>query len=271
MINENLCICIQEGDTDLLPVLWGKVRHLCFMLCGRYYTRYSDKFAACGVELSDLRQECYIAFLKAVDAFKPDGKSLFTSYLNYPIKNSAAELLGIRNIERVNRKPLDNAESLEKPFESSENDALTLGDTLSDEQALQPYENILDRIEDKETRAVLSRALGQLSEVQRQVITMYYFDDMSLNDIGVQLGVSGERARQIRQKALKCLRYMPEVVMLRKGQHIERSLHHFTNTSSPDYIRAQRKVSEIIARGEYLSYGQKQAIIYECMVRSEFT
>ena len=72
MTNEQLVIFIQQDSTELLPILWERVKRLCFMLCGRYYSKYRERFAACGVELCDLRQECYAAFLAAVRSYKAD-------------------------------------------------------------------------------------------------------------------------------------------------------------------------------------------------------
>ena len=264
MTNEQLCVLIQQGGKELIPILWERVKRLCFMLCGQYYSKYRERFAACGVELCDLRQECYAAFLAAVRSYKADGGAQFASYLGYPIRKAAAELLGIHNADRVNRRPLDNAVSLDKPIEAADNDNMTLEDVIPDTESEEPFEQVIDRIEDEETHAVLSAAVGQLDEVQRAVIVGYYFGGKTLKEIGESLGCPPNRVWKIRSTALKRLRYMPEVVMLRKSQHIERSLHR-TDTCSPEYITAQRKVSEIIARGEYLSYGQKQAIMYECM------
>lgn len=79
MTNEQLANLIQQDSTELLPVLWGRVKHLVFMLCGRYYAKYAARFAACGVELCDLRQECYAAFLEAVRAYREDKGLQFSS------------------------------------------------------------------------------------------------------------------------------------------------------------------------------------------------
>ena len=142
MTNEQLCTFIQQDNTELLPILWGRVKDLCFMLCGRYYSKYAARFVACGVELCDLRQECYSAFLDAVRAYKPDNDLLFSSYLAYPIRNTAAEMLGIRNKDRVNRNPLDNAVSLDKPIEASDNDNMTLADVIPDTASSAGFDKI---------------------------------------------------------------------------------------------------------------------------------
>lgn len=104
MTNEQLAEFIQQGEAeDLKPVLYDRIKHLMYKLMGQYYGKYTERFTACGVELSDLRSECYPAFLKAVDGFKPVAKYKFTSYLDYHIKNAVHGILGIRNADKLNK------------------------------------------------------------------------------------------------------------------------------------------------------------------------
>lgn len=264
MTNEMLAAYINQGSSELIPILWNNTKHLCFKICGQYYTQYAARFNACGVELSDLRQESYGAFLKAIKAYKADNDAKFSSYLSYPLKNAAAKLLGVDNAERINHKPLDNAVSLDAPIESADNEGLCLGDTLPDEQSTEPFESVLDSIEDEDTRRVLTAAIKQLTEVQQRVIIQHYFKNMTLKDIGAELGFSAERARQIKENALKKLRYMPEVVFLRREQRIEKRFHN-RKPCTNDYYYLQKRVNAILRNGgDLLSYGKKQAIILEC-------
>lgn len=128
MTNEQLCIYIQQDSPELLPVLWDRVKHLCFLICGRYYSQHTGRFNACGIELCDYRQECYHSFLQAVKSFNPDKGVQFTSFPDYPIRNKGAELLGIRNPSGLNHEPLSNAVSLDTPTENADNEGLCLGD-----------------------------------------------------------------------------------------------------------------------------------------------
>lgn len=266
MTNEQLCIFIQQDSTELLPILWGRVKDLCFLLCGRYYAKYTARFAACGVELCDLRQECYAAFLQAVRSFKEDKGMKFSSYLDFPIRNTAAELLGIRNPERINHKPLDNATSLDKPIEAADNDnMMTLADVIPDKDSGEPFEQVLDNIENTETRAAIDKALHKLPEIQRQVITLYYFENTTLDEIGRRLELSGERIRQIRNHALKSLRQDTELLIFRKGQRIERELHRKVRQNSLEYIERQKRINMILRTGEYFTESQRQRIISRCI------
>lgn len=269
MTNEQLAGFILQGEAnDLTYVLWERVKHLMFKICGQYYGRYSERFAACGVELSDLRQECYPAFLVALRSFKPAEDNSFASYLKYPIKNACARLLGIRNKDRQNKQPLDNCTSLDVPLNSEEDAEITLVAAIRDETAEQAFENALNSIQDEQTREVLTKALSRLTKPLRDVIMLYYFEGMTQEAIAEQAGVSGECIRQRKNQALRKLRAMPDVQMLREEQRIEKTLHFSSRDNSPAYYQAQEKIARILKRGDYLSYGKKQAIMYDCLVRA---
>lgn len=67
-----------------------------------------------------------------------------------------------------------------------------------------------ESIEDEVTRQqevdVLARSLQGLTEQERLVITLYYYEDLKLHEIAMALGVSESRVSQIRTKALGKLR-----------------------------------------------------------------
>ena len=267
LTNEQLAEFIQQGGADdLKPVLYDRIKHLMYKLMGQYYGKYTERFTACGVELADLRSECYPAFLKAVDGFKPAAKHKFTSYLDYHIKNAVHGILGIRNADKLNKKPLDNCTSLDKEIETTDG-IIALANIIPDETAEQEFENALDSIQDEQTREVLSKALERLDKPLRDVIVLYYFEEMTLEAISNKESVSSERIRQRKAKAIRKLRYMPDVRMLREEQRIERHLHFRSWDNSTAYYKAQEEIAKILKRGDYLSYGKRQAIIYDCRTK----
>jgi len=84
-------------------------------------------------------------------------------------------------------------------FNGSEN--LTYGDTLADrgEGPGKIYENL-------ETRQVLASAISSMSEREKVVLTLYYYEGLTLADIGDVLGVTESRVCQIHTKAVLQLR-----------------------------------------------------------------
>jgi RNA polymerase sigma factor for flagellar operon FliA len=81
-------------------------------------------------------------------------------------------------------------------------ESLSLLDTLADMAAADPASGL----EGNETRAMLSAAINGLSEREKVVITLYYFEGLTLAEIGDVLGVTESRVCQIHTKAVGQLR-----------------------------------------------------------------
>jgi RNA polymerase sigma factor for flagellar operon FliA len=62
------------------------------------------------------------------------------------------------------------------------------------------------RLEEKELREVLAITIETLSDKEKQVVSMYYYDELTLKEIGMVLGVTESRISQIHSKALLTLR-----------------------------------------------------------------
>lgn len=62
------------------------------------------------------------------------------------------------------------------------------------------------RVEDVEVKRVLAEAIDQLPERERLVISLYYYEGLTLKEIGEVLGVSESRISQIHTKAIVRLR-----------------------------------------------------------------
>ena len=96
--------------------------------------------------------------------------------------------------------------SLDTPTGEDEDGTLQL--LLEDLQAPQPYEELVRR----EMKATLDYLLGTLNDRQQQVLRLHYgMEDgicYSLDQIGKQLGISKERARQIERQALEKLQVL---------------------------------------------------------------
>lgn len=64
-----------------------------------------------------------------------------------------------------------------------------------------------------EQRAVLNRAVERLSERERQVLSLYYERDLSMKEVGDELGIDESRVSQIHSQALQRLRTKVQVMM----------------------------------------------------------
>ena len=77
-----------------------------------------------------------------------------------------------------------------------------LGDTLRDPSALDPQA----MAEHGEARQLLARAVEQQPEREKVVVSLYYFEGLTLADIGRVLGVTESRICQLHTKAVLHLR-----------------------------------------------------------------
>jgi RNA polymerase sigma factor FliA len=64
----------------------------------------------------------------------------------------------------------------------------------------------LDALERKEIISLLAEHLAQLSDLQRKVLVMYYYQNMQLSEIAVNFGLTESRISQIRGQAVALLR-----------------------------------------------------------------
>ncbi len=80
-------------------------------------------------------------------------------------------------------------------------DRSTLGETLPDSTA-----GPMDTFEVKETKEALVRAVSQMAEREKTVLTLYYYEGLTLAEIGDILGVTESRVCQIHTKAVLQLR-----------------------------------------------------------------
>ena len=81
-------------------------------------------------------------------------------------------------------------------------DSLSLLDTLEDDHALDPAGSF----ETQETTFLLARAIEQLGEREKIVLVLYYYEGMTLAEIGRVLGVTESRISQMHTAAMLRLR-----------------------------------------------------------------
>src|SRR5436305_1626133 len=81
-------------------------------------------------------------------------------------------------------------------------DKLSLVDTLEDTKAEDPVQ----AFETEETKFLLARAINTLPEREKIVVTLYYYEGLTLAEIGQVLGVTESRICQMHTKAVLQLR-----------------------------------------------------------------
>jgi RNA polymerase sigma factor for flagellar operon FliA len=81
---------------------------------------------------------------------------------------------------------------------SGEGDQVSLLDTIEDTSGPKPAE----ALDETELRETLADAIARLPEREKLVVTLYYYEELTLREIGEVLGVTESRVSQLHTKAV---------------------------------------------------------------------
>src|SRR4051794_12602156 len=81
---------------------------------------------------------------------------------------------------------------------SGQGDQVSLLDTLEDPESVRPA----DALDETELREILGDAISRLPEREKLVVTLYYYEELTLREIGEVLGVTESRVSQLHTKAI---------------------------------------------------------------------
>jgi len=84
----------------------------------------------------------------------------------------------------------------------ADGDQVSLLDTIEDQAGPRPA----DALDETEVRETLADAIARLPEREKLVITLYYYEELTLREIGEVLGVTESRVSQLHTKAVLRLR-----------------------------------------------------------------
>lgn len=85
---------------------------------------------------------------------------------------------------------------------SNTGDQVSLIDTLEDPDSVDPQRNLTEG----ELREAIAEAIASLPEREKIVVTLYYYEELTLREIGDVLGVTESRVSQLHTKAILRLR-----------------------------------------------------------------
>ncbi len=92
--------------------------------------------------------------------------------------------------------------ALDELLNPAERDSAAVGDVMADKKALDPSGSF----EKEETRYLLADSIQRLPDRERLVVTLYYYEGLTLAEIGGVLSVTESRVCQIHTKAVMSLR-----------------------------------------------------------------
>ncbi len=197
------------------------------------------------VEFDDLVSYGILGLIDAIDKYDPERKVKFKTYAKTRIRGAIFDELRVldwtpRSIRQKARK-LEKAyaklegklgrcatdeeiaeylkidiSDLHKLFDETKKSLLLSLDEIfyDDEEGSSRFDFVENqksdnpqlKIEESEMRSILADAINQLSERERLVITLYYYEDLTSKEIGKILGVSDSRVSQLHTKAVLRLR-----------------------------------------------------------------
>ena len=102
-----------------------------------------------------------------------------------------------KTIEQLRTLDIGAIRSLDAPSEDG---------TSRIELCVDPSEGVFTQLERKELRAHLAKAIEQLPERERQILALYFEEELTLAEIGQVIGVGESRVSQLRSLALARLR-----------------------------------------------------------------
>jgi RNA polymerase sigma factor for flagellar operon FliA len=96
-------------------------------------------------------------------------------------------------------------------FSGDENDKVSIGDSIEAPASLNP--DVV--VEKDEIRRVIVEAINSLPEKEKKILILYYYEDLTLKEIGQVLEVTESRVSQLHTKAI--LRLRSKLTNIRKG------------------------------------------------------
>jgi len=96
-------------------------------------------------------------------------------------------------------------------YSGDENDKVSIGDSIESPSSMNPDVMVVN----EEIRRVIVEAINELPEKEKKILVLYYYEDLTLKDIGRVLQVTESRVSQLHSKAILHLR--SKLTNIRKG------------------------------------------------------
>lgn len=192
------------------------------------------------VDIEDLTSFGMIGLIKAVEKFDPDKGVTFETYATYRIRGEIIDYM--RRNDWVPRGVRKKAQEIEKASEQFKNENMRepteselsaamgvkrtdisqalwenarfnmisfeelIQDTIRTDSSFVSDDTPENSLAQEELVDVLAQAIDNLPERERLVITLYYYEELTLKEISTVLSVSESRVSQLHTRAVKDLK-----------------------------------------------------------------
>jgi len=96
-------------------------------------------------------------------------------------------------------------------YSGDDADKISIGESIESPSSMNPDSTV----EREEVKRVIVQAISELPEKEKKVLVLYYYEDLTLKEIGQVLDVTESRVSQLHTKAI--LRLRAKLTNLRKG------------------------------------------------------
>ena len=96
-------------------------------------------------------------------------------------------------------------------YSGDETDKISIGESIESPASMNPDSTV----EREEVKRVIVQAINELPEKEKKVLVLYYYEDLTLKEIGQVLEVTESRVSQLHTKAI--LRLRAKLTNLRRG------------------------------------------------------
>ncbi len=157
--------------------------------------------------IDEIRKQSNISrgCLSKVKSYKNCVQHLQHKYLRQPTLDEISNYMDIskKEVHSIKKSTLNlTTSSLDNVVLDAEND-LKFIDTIKDNSI-----NIEESVQREELIQTIAKGIDMLKERDKLVLSLYYYEELTLKEIGGVLGVSESRASQLNKKAVSNLRGM---------------------------------------------------------------
>lgn len=203
----------------------------------RLVLKVASKYVGQGFDLEDLVQEGNLGLFRAIEKFEIERGNKFSTYAYWWIMAYIKKFIigsGILKISQkevkkemlfsqcqsylrvlLNREPSNEEIADFSGLDLSEIEKILLYKSINLSDITEPVVDYSDSVEDQvitvERDRVLSEAVSTLNPRLALILEQNFGSEMSLQEIGDLMGITRERVRQLKNKALKRLREVDEL------------------------------------------------------------
>ena len=216
-MQQALIFRVKNGESELLPELWVAFRPLIEFYIRRYMIKTVDGTRL--FEVEDLIQESYFALVKAVNRWEPNKGASFSTVFGWFFIPATRAIRGTKSKDAI-----FFADSFDRRL--TDDDNFELNSVIEDKASIEEFEQIDDGICRRQQRGLLQEIIdNQLTDIQRQVIQLRYYEGLTLSQAADRLGIGFTKCKSIENSALKVFRLPSNIVKLRIDGTDEKKLN----------------------------------------------